>query len=123
MIIELKRADRVLSSPDLYDQISKYYGAAEKVLADTNRSNEPLEVVCVVGRRLRDWDDSPTGESRSRDSFKALNARIVNYDELINNALEAYQDYVDRGQEAGRVYRLIQEIAEQDIEAISPATD
>ena len=123
VIIELKRADRVLSSPDLYDQISKYYGAAEKVLADTNRSNEPLEVVCVVGRRLRDWDDSPTGESRSRDSFKALNARIVNYDELINNALEAYQDYVDRGQEAGRVYRLIQEIAEQDIEAISPATD
>ena len=123
VIIELKRADRVLSSPDLYDQISKYYGAAEKVLADTNRSNEPLEVVCVVGRRLRDWDDSPTGESRSRDSFRALNARIVNYDELINNALEAYQDYVDRGQEAGRVYRLIQEIAEQDIEAISPATD
>ena len=92
-------------------------------LTATNRSNEPLEVVCVVGRRLRDWDDSPTGESRSRDSFKALNARIVSYDELINNALEAYQDYVDRGQEAGRVYRLIQEISEQDIEAISPATD
>ena len=123
VIIELKRADRVLNSSDLYDQISKYYGAAEKVLADTNRSNEPLEVVCVVGRRLRDWDDSPTGESRSRDSFKALNARIVSYDELINNALEAYQDYVDRGQEAGRVYRLIQEISEQDIKAISPAID
>ena len=123
VIIELKRADRVLSSSDLYDQISKYYGAAEKVLASTNRSNEPLEVVCVVGRRLRDWDESPTGELRSRDSFKALNARVVSYDELINNALEAYQDYVDRGQEAGRVYRLIQEISEQDIEAISPATD
>ena len=123
VIIELKRADRVLNSSDLYDQISKYYGAAEKVLADTNRSNEPLEVVCVVGRRLRDWDASPTGESRSRDSFKALNARIVSYDELITNALEAYQDYVERGQEAGRVYRLIQEISEQDIEAISPATD
>ena len=123
VIIELKRADRVLSSSDLYDQISKYYGAAEKVLVSTNRGNEPLEVVCVVGRRLRDWDESPTGESRSRDSFKALNARVVSYDELINNALEAYQDYVDRGQEAGRVYRLIQEISEQDIEAISPATD
>ena len=123
VIIELKRADRVLNSSDLYDQISKYYGAAEKVLADTNRISEPLEVVCVVGRRLRDWDDSPTGESRSRDSFKALNARIVSYDELINNALEAYQDYVDRGQEAGRVYRLIQEISEQDIEAISPVID
>ena len=42
VIIELKRADRVLNSSELYDQISKYYGAAEKVLTATNRSNEPF---------------------------------------------------------------------------------
>ena len=121
VIIELKRANRVLSTTDLYDQVSRYYSAAERVLADTGRSSEPLEIVCVVGRRLRDWNDSPTGEERSRDSLRALNARVVSYDELIENALQAYQDYVDRGQEAGRVYRLIQEISEQDVQAISPA--
>ena len=93
------------------------------VLVDTNRANEPLEIVCVIGRRLRDWDDSPTGEERSRESLKALNARVVSYDELIDNALQAYQDYLDRGQEAGRVYRLIQEISEQDVQAISLALD
>lgn len=123
VIIELKRANRVLSTTDLHGQISLYYSAAEKVLADTGRGSEPLEMVCVVGRRLRDWDESPTGEGRSRESLRALNARVVNYDELIENALQAYQDYLERGKEAGRVYRLIQEISEQDFEAMSPASD
>ena len=123
VIIELKRAKRILTTSDLHDQISKYYSAAENVLRDTGKSSEPLEVVCVVGRRLRDWDDSDTAESRSRESLRALNARVVFYDELIENALQAYQDYVDRGEEAGRVYRLIQEISEEDVRAISPGVD
>ena len=113
--------DRVLDTTDLYGQLSKYYNAAERVLSDTGRSGEPLEVVCVIGRKLRDWGESPTAEERSRESLKALNARVVTYDELIDNALQAYQDYVDRGHEAGRIYRLIQEISEEDAYAISPA--
>ena len=120
VIIELKRADRILTTSELIDQVSKYYSAAESVLADTNRSNEPLEIVCVVGRKLRDWGESPSGEERSRESLRAQHARVVTYDGLIDNALQAYQDYVDRGQEAGRVYRLIQEISEQDARAINP---
>ena len=122
VIIELKRADQVLSTTDLHGQVSRYYSAAERVLADTGRGNEPLEMVCVVGRRLRDWDDSPTGEGRSRESLRALNARVVSYDELIENALQAYQDYLERGKEAGRVYKLIQEISEQDVEAMNPGS-
>ncbi len=120
VIIELKRANRVLTTSDLHAQISKYYGAAEKVLAATDRSNEPLEVICVIGRPLRDWKESPTGESRSRETLRANNARIVTYDALIDNALMAYQDYVDQGERAGRVYRLIQGISEPDAKAINP---
>ena len=123
VIIELKRANRELTSNDLYGQISKYYGAAERVLSTAGRPNEPLEIVCVVGRRLRDWDDSPTGEARSRESLRAQNARVVSYDQLIENALQAYKDYLERGEAAGRVYRLIQEISEQDFQAISPSSD
>ena len=43
------------------------------------------------------------------------------YDELINNASEAYQDYVSRSEEAGRVYKLIRSITEEDIDAMSPS--
>ncbi len=121
VLIELKRANRILTTSDLYAQISKYYSAAENCLKSAGKENEPLEFVCVIGRRLRDWDESDSGESRSRKSLLALNARIVTYDELIENALQAYQDYIDRRQEAGRVYNLIQEISEQDLDAIHPA--
>lgn len=120
VIIELKHANRMLTTTELNDQVSKYYSVAEKVLANADRSNEPIEVICVVGRRLRDWDESPSGEARSRETLRANNARIVTYDGLIDNALKAYQDYVDRGEEAGRVYRLIQEISEPDAQAINP---
>ena len=120
VIIELKQASRILDTSDIQSQVSKYYSAAENVLTDMNRGNEPLEIVCVIGRRLRDWDESPTGEERSRDTLKAQHARIVTYNELINNALEAYQDYIGRGDEAGRVYELIQGISEEDAQAINP---
>ena len=119
VIIELKRADRILSSLELLNQVEKYCSAVKQILLDTGKGNELLEIVCVVGKRLREWD-SPDGEKSSRESLRAYNATVVTYDELIEHALQAYQDYVDREQEVGRVYRLIQEISNQDVEAISP---
>ena len=50
----------------------------------------------------------------------ALSARLVMYDELIENALEAYQDYVDSADEAGRVYNLIMSIRPEDFISMSP---
>ena len=122
VIIELKRAARTLDTSDLYSQISKYRGSAKNVLQDLGKANEPLEFVCVIGRRLRDWDDRPDGESESCRSLEALNARVVMYDKLIQNALEAYQDYVDRRDEVGRVYDLITTISSEDAQAIGPAS-
>ena len=122
VIIELKRAQERITTSALSDQVSKYYTAAEKILSVTGRGNEPIEIVCVVGKRLRDWRDSDTGEKRSREILRASQARVVMYDELIENALQAYQDYVDGADKAGRVYRLIQRISERDVEALSPTT-
>ena len=123
VIIELKRAQKRVATTALSDQVSKYYTAAEKILAAAGRSDEPVEIVCVVGRRLRDWDDSPTGEQRSREMLRVSRARVVMYDELIDNALQAYQDYVDGAEKAGRVYRLIQRISQRDVDALSPTTE
>ena len=123
VIIELKRAARVLDTSDLHTQISKYCGAASNVLQGLGKGNEPLELVCVIGKRLRDWDDRPDGELRSRRSLDALDARVVMYDELIQNAQEAYQDYLKQAEEAGRVYRLIISIEAEDFQAMSPRPD
>lgn len=123
VIIELKRADRALTTADLQSQIMKYFGAAERVLIDMDKRNEPLEIVCVIGRRLKDWDEHDTGEERSRGSLNSYNARVVTYDELISNAQQAYKDFIDSGEEVGRIYRLIQDVSEQDVKAISPEAD
>ena len=120
VIIELKRAGRVIDSTELHAQIAAYFSAAQTVLQSVGRSNEPLEFVCVVGKRLKGWDDAPDGEQRSRLALGAWNARVVMYDELIENALQAYQDYVDRANEAGRVYNLVTSIEAEDMEAIGP---
>ena len=123
VIIELKRANRVLGTTEIYDQISRYNNEAKRILENTGRRNEPLEIVCVVGKKLREWVTYPNTEQEYRDSLRVRNARIVYYDELIENALQAYNDYVVSAEKAGRVYKLIQSIEEQDVEAISPTAD
>ncbi len=120
VIIELKRASRTLSTDDILPQVKKYRKAAMKVLKEMRRENEPIELVCVVGKELSDWKDTPKGEKESRDMLGAINARIVMYDELINNAREAYKDYLNREEKAGRVHRLIMSISKEDIKAMSP---
>ena len=120
VIIELKRAARVLNEADISQQLKKYYSAAHKVLKDSNRVTDEVEILCLLGKLLREWKDVDGAESRFRDSLRPYNSRIVMYDELIDNAMRAYQDYLDREKEAGRVYRLIQRISDQDVRALSP---
>ena len=117
MIIELKRASRQLLTSDLVAQIEKYYGAASKVLQQTGKNNEPLEFICVVGRPLADWSN-PDGVNRSKNTLAGSNARVVTYQELIENAAKAYNDYTVANRQAGRVYELIKTIEDSYVQAI-----
>lgn len=119
VIIELKRANRRLRTRDLYSQIDKYRDAATNVLIELGKEDQPLEFVCLIGKQLIDWS-SPGGKQTSRESLKILGARVVMYDELIENALKAYQDYIDREKKVGRVYDLIMRIEEEDFRSMSP---
>ena len=118
VIIELKRATRKLHTRDISTQIDKYYEATTEVLAEMGKGDEPLEFVCLIGKQLIDWGKYG-GKHRSYRRLKALDARVVMYDELIENALEAYQDYIDRGKKVGRVYDLIMRIEEEDFRSMS----
>ena len=117
VIIELKRASLTLRNIDIQDQIQRYFQAARGALQTAGKGNEPFEFLCVVGKPLLEWDTHDT-EERYRRSLDQWNARIVMYDELIENALQAYQDYVNREDDAGRVYRLIKGIEAEDAQAI-----
>ena len=119
VVIELKRASRVLDTGALVQQIMKYRAGVSTVLDSHGRASDPLEFICVIGRPLSDWS-SPNGREVSKDTLDGTSARVVMYEELIEHAQQAYRDYLEREEEAGRVYRLINSISPQDFEAMSP---
>lgn len=111
VIVELKRSDRITSTGELLEQTRKYRNALRKILKAAGQGTEPVEVVCVVGRNLRDWADE-NGRQASDAALKATDTRVVMYQELLQNAHKAYQRFLDSHKEAGRVSRLISEIEE-----------
>ena len=108
VIIELKRADRRLDQYDLLKQVEKY-GEALRKLVQAIGKNEPVEIVCIVGEPLTQWENAEQKE-RSRRTMAEQNVRVVLYHELIEDAYRSYQAFLDKNREAGRVYRLIQNI-------------
>ena len=119
VIIELKRATRPLDTGGLVQQILKYRTAVSQVLESHEKADEPIEFICLIGKPLTDWS-SPGGKEVSARTLEGARARVIRYEELIENALQAYQDYIDRETEAGRVYRLINSISIEDIRAMDP---
>ena len=114
VIIELKRADRKLSSYTLVSQTSKYRDALRKILTQMNNPDEGIEVVCVVGQPLTDWAEAG-GRKESADMLSKKDTRVVTYQELLQNSYKAYQAYLDKKKEAGRILKVIQTIDETEL--------
>ena len=121
VVVELKRTNRKLATSDLYNQLDKYRSQILKLLRKAGK-DEPLEFICVIGEELQDWSD-PEGKVTSEKILQALNARVVLYEQLIQNALEQYKDYLDNAKDVGITYQLIQSIDQDDVDEMNPASD
>lgn len=109
VIIELKRAHITIDTYKLSSQVDKYKTTLKKILESQNSDHEPIEIICIVGRPLKQWG-TPEGKSTSLAVLKANNARIVLYDQLVADAQIMYQAFLEKNKEAGRISRLIDEI-------------
>lgn len=110
VIVELKRPSVLTTTLSLLNQIEKYISALEKILSE--REEHPhVEVLCVVGREPSDWS-SPGGREASAQKLKPWGARVLLYNQLIDSAFRAYQEFIDKSEEAGRIVRLLREIDE-----------
>ncbi len=95
VIVELKRASVAVPLDDLTKQIRKYRDGAKRILEKTSFKDWPIEIICLVGKPPPEWGDSSgTGHTGVIASLKAVDARIVFYDELLTNAQQAYGDYL-----------------------------
>ena len=112
VIVELKRPDIRVSVHVLAAQINKYRSAMEKMLEDMGLGNEPIEIVCLLGRPPTEWETVVRGREIVEGTLRVLQARYVNYEELLQNASQAYSDYLKQRRSVDRLSEIIREIDE-----------
>ena len=108
VIIELKRPSVKITHYELLNQVKKYRSALQKLLRKAKR-NEPIEVVCIVGESHADWDD-PEGLEQAKTTMAAEDTYLVFYHQLIEDAEQNYQAYLDKNKELSRIYNIVQSI-------------
>ena len=109
VIVELKRPSVTISVHELSAQIGKYKNAIIKLLEESNLKNESIEIVCLLGKPPREWND-PGGRKLVEDTLAAQDARWVKYDQLLNNAYQAYSDYSEKQKHVDRLTEVIKNI-------------
>jgi Histidine kinase-, DNA gyrase B-, and HSP90-like ATPase len=109
IIIEMKRSGRICETIELLTQVSRYQRKMKQLLSHTNRTTEPFEIVCLVGKDLRDWSE-PNGREDSKRQLETVNARVMTYAQLIGNARRAYAEYLEASESAGKIFKVLEAI-------------
>ena len=110
VIIELKRASRVLDKTDIESQIKRYIDALRKEIEkNPKEARYPIEAVCLVGRLPRGWND-PETRKRDEDGLKPYGIRVMTYQELIDNAFVAYSKFIAASEGVDSLRVLIDKI-------------
>ena len=107
IIIELKRASVSISVLPLIEQVNKYRTALEKCLKSAQKEKEPIEIVCVLGKYPTDWEDS-----KMQAMLKSIDARVVLYNNMIEQAYLSYKQYLDEHKKAGRLTEFLERLNE-----------
>src|SRR5207247_5743724 len=98
-------------------QIRKYRDGARHILEKTKYKDWPLEIVCLLGKTPPEYATA-TGPVGVQKSLAAVDARIVFYDELLNNAQQAYADYLEAHIKIDKLWGIF-----QAIDDFAPQTD
>ena len=93
VIVELKRPDRKIATWEIIRQLEKYKTGMSKMLRKLERADEPVEFVLLLGEEPSEWSDGEA-KQRSLNQLRSLNARVVFYDKMLDDARARYTDYM-----------------------------
>lgn len=110
ILIDLKRPDYEPTRDELQSQAEQYRESLETMLRKQGQAGSSTEVVIVVGQ-LPENDDG----RRPRRSMDLEDARVLQYENMLEKTREMYESYIDNRTGAGRVSRLIDEIEADDL--------
>lgn len=108
IIIELKRYNPTykISKGMLADQIDKYQKALRKCLVANGESNPVIKTFVILGDTLSEDD----GGTSIQDALTPYNAQVLRYDFMIKEALDSYQEYLQRQKKVGEIGKLVDSI-------------
>lgn len=109
IIIELKRPNARVSVYDLCKQIGKYRNGIQSILNKQGLQNESVEFVCLLGKEPIEVSHID-GQRLVNATLRAVDARCVYYDQLLNNAFKAYDDYLKRTKRFDRLSDVVRAI-------------
>lgn len=94
IIVELKRPERSITTSELTVQVGKYLSGMDRLLRQQGDGSEMVSIVVLLGKEPSDWT---TNENRRRgqESLKIYNSRVVFYEQLLRDARQTYQDYMN----------------------------
>lgn len=109
IIVELKRAKRLLRVDELVEQGNKYRTALHKCLTAQGIQNPHISIVFVVGTLLSEQDD-PGGPEMIEKALGAISGRVTHYEALIDAARAAYGDFLVGSGKADRIDKILKKL-------------
>ena len=104
VVIVLKQPEQSFSVYDLCRQIWKYRCGLIEILEESDLPREPLEFICVLGTPPVERNAPHFGQSKIEQTLDATNARYVTYDQLLDDASQAYASYLGLGHQQGSTH-------------------
>jgi len=109
IIVEMKRVGRKVKSLDLQEQGQKYVDKLKKILVSQEENHPNIEVVFVVGKPV---DEETSDPNRLKNMMASVSpgSRIVHYDSLIEGALNAYSEYLEKAETLNQLDKIVDRI-------------
>lgn len=124
VIVELKRYGARSDVDDLKLQGQKYAVALKNVLDRKGKTEQDIEVVFVLGNPPATKNQGLMAQTEYRkNALGPINGRFVLYDELIENALAQYDDYLNASDKARTLDDLLSSIGPGDPHEASEAVE
>lgn len=107
IVVELKKPGLTsLSFVNLYEQVRKYKAAVEEYYKDKlpGKPQPPIDIYVLIAK-------TPSGFTEAdRRSLAEQNGQIITYQQLITDAINAYQTYLDAMQRTGTLETILEKL-------------
>lgn len=106
IIVELKKPSKTMEKMDVITQVEKYSNAIKKYYTQTY-PNEPIpayDIYVLIKATPNDWSEENT------KMLQACNGKILTYEQLINNAYNAYQEYLNQNQHVSKINDILNKV-------------